>query len=159
MVTSTTLKDQLEAKIRAIDELTAGVSDDAASRVPVEGEWCVKEVLSHLAGSETRSFYDGIRLFLEEDTPEYPIVPGDSHFDASREGTSVQELRENVLGQYRQIADLIGGLSEEQLGRKAYMPAFKETPLGDSPTLGLWVGGIVNYHLPSHIEQLQTLCK
>jgi hypothetical protein len=159
MVTSTSLKDQLEAKISAIEQLTSGINDDAAARSPAEGEWCVKEVLSHLAGSETRSFYDGIRSFLEEDTPEYPIVPGESYFEGGRESASVQELRQSVIGQYRQIAELIGGLSEEQLGRKAHMPGFKETPLGDSPTLGLWVGGIINYHLPSHIEQLQALCK
>jgi hypothetical protein len=158
MVTSTSLKDHLEAKIQTIERLTNGISDEAASQEPADGEWCVKEVLSHLAGSEMRSFYDGIKLFLDEDTPQYDLTPGESFYDL-RQDASVDELRQSVLGQYRQIAETVGGLTDVQLERTAHMPSFKETPLGEYPTLGLWVGAIVNFHLPAHIEQLEGLCK
>jgi hypothetical protein len=159
VVTTPSLKDQLEERIRTIEELTAGVSDEQAGQAPAEGEWCVKEVLSHLAGSEALSFREGIIAFLQQDTPEYDITPGESYFGPDRANASVSDLRDSVLTQYRQIGEAIGGLTEDQLGRKAHMPAFKDTPLTEYPTLGLWVGGIVNYHLPAHIEQLQSLCK
>jgi hypothetical protein len=159
MVTSASLKDQLAERVRTIEQLTAGLSDGEAGQAPSEGEWCVKEVLSHLAGSETKSFYDGIKAFLDEDTPEYEVTPGQSYLDSDRSGLTVAELRSRVIDEYSRIGELLGGLSEEQLNRKAHMPAFKETPLGEYPALSLWASAMVNYHLPDHIAQLQTLCK
>jgi hypothetical protein len=158
MVTSASLKEQLEERLRTIEQLTASLSEEQAAQAP-EGEWCVKEVLSHLAGEETETFYDGIRRFLDEDTPEYRITPGDSYFAGGRANASVAELARHVIEQYRRVGEIVGSLTEEQLARKAHLPAFKETPLGEYPALGVWVAGIINYHLPSHIEQLQALCK
>lgn len=145
--------------MRAIEQLTTGVSEEAAGQAQAEGEWCVKEVLSHLAGSETKSFYDGIKSFLDEDTPEYNLTPGESFFDESRKTAALADLRSSVLDQYGRIGELLGGLSEEQLQRKAHTPGFKETPLGEYPTLANWASGLINYHLPDHINQLQSLCK
>lgn len=159
MVTSASLKDQLREKIRTIEELTSGVSDDQAVKSPAEGEWCVKEVLSHLAGPETQSFYDGIKAFVEQDTPRYDLTPGQSFFDSAREGASVAELRTSFIDQYNRIGDLLGGLSEEQLSRTAHTPNFKETPLGEYPTLGSWANALINYHLSDHIAQIQSLCQ
>lgn len=159
MVSPTSLKDQIEEKVRAIEQLTAGISDDEAAKAPAEGEWCVKEVLSHLAGSETRSFYDGIRSFLDQDTPELPITPGDNYLTPAREGAGVQELRQNVIDQYPRIGDLFANLTPDQLTRTAHMPGFKDTPLGEYPALQLSAGAIINFHLPAHIEQLQNLCR
>jgi len=159
MVTSASLKDQLQEKIRTIEELTSGVSNEQAGKAPAEGEWCVKEVLSHLAGPETQSFYDGIRAFIEQDTPRYDLTPGQSFFDSAREGASVAELRTSVIDQYSRIGDLLGGLSEEQLLRTAHTPNFKETPLGEYPTLGTWAAALINYHLSDHIAQIQSLCQ
>lgn len=158
MVTSTSLKDQLEAQIQTIEQLTGSVSEEAAATPAAEGEWCVKEVLSHLAGSEAKSVYEGIKAFLDEDTPEYDLRPGESYYE-SRADASIADLRSSVISQYRELASLLGTLTDEQLQRTAHMPAFKETPLGEYPNLGLWASGIVNYHLPSHIEQLQAICK
>jgi len=159
MVTSASLKEQLQERIRTIEQLTSDVSNEQASESPAEGEWCVKEVLSHLAGPETRSFYDGIKTFIDQDTPTYDLTPGQSHFDSARQDASVAELRTSVIDQYNQIGDLLGGLSEQQLTRTAHMPSFKETPLGENPTLGSWAAGLINYHLPDHIAQLQSLCE
>ncbi len=159
MVTSASLKDQLEERIRAIEELTSGVSAEQAGKAPAEGEWCIKEVLSHLAGPETQSFYDGIRSFVDEDTPAYDLTPGQSYFGSAREAASVAELRTSVIDQYKRIGDLLGSLSDEQLSRTAHTPEFKETPLGEYPTLGAWSAGLINYHLPDHIAQLQSLCQ
>lgn len=159
MVTSASLKDQLQERIRTIEQLTSDVSNEKAGEAPAEGEWCVKEVLSHLAGAETRSFYDGIKTFIDQDNPTYDMTPGQSHFDSARQDASVSELRTSVIDQYNQIGDLLGGLSDEQLTRTAHMPGFKETPLGEYPTLGSWAAGLINYHLPDHIARLQNLCE
>ena len=159
MVSSASLKDELQERIRTIEELTSGVSNEQAGKAPAEGEWCVKEVLSHLAGPETQSFYDGIKAFVEQDTPTYDLTPGQSFFDSKREGASIAELRTSVIDQYNRIGDLLGSLSEEQLSRTAHTPNFKETPLGEYPTLGSWANALINYHLPDHIAQLQNLCQ
>ena len=159
MVTSASLKEQLQERIRTIEQLTSDVSNEQAAEAPAEGEWCVKEVLSHLAGAETRSFYDGINAFVEQDTPTLELTPGQSYFDSTRQDASVAALRTSVIDQYNQIGDLLGGLSDEQLTRTAHMPGFKETPLGENPTLGSWAAGLINYHLPDHIAQLQSLCE
>ena len=159
MVTSASLKARLEEQIRTIEELTSGVSEEQAGKAPAEGEWCVKEVLSHLAGPETQSFYDGIKAFVDQDTPAYDLTPGQSHFDSARQGASVAELRTSVIDQYKRVGDLLSGLSEEQLSRTAHMPNFKKTPIGEYPTLGSWADVLINYHLSDHINQIQRLCR
>ena len=159
MVTSASLKDQLQEKIRAIEELTSAVSAEQAGKAPAEGEWCIKEVLSHLAGPETQSFYDGIKAFVEEDTPAYDLTPGQSYFDSAREAASVAELRTSVIDQYNRIGDLLGSFSGDQLNRTAPTPQFKDTPIGEYPTLGAWSAALINYHLSDHIGQLQSLCQ
>ncbi len=159
MVTSASLKEQLQERIRTIEQLTSDVSNEQAGEAPAEGEWCVKEVLSHLAGDETRSFYDGIKAFVDEDTPTYDLTPGDSYFDSAREGASIGELRTSVVDQYGRIGDLLGSLSEEQLTRTAHTPQFKDTPIGEYPTLGAWSAALINYHLSDHIAQIQSLCQ
>ena len=159
MVTSASLKDQLQEKIRAIEELTAGVSAEQAAKAPAEGEWCIKEVLSHLAGPESQSFYDGIKAFVDEDTPTYDLTPGQSYFDSAREGASVAELRTSVIDQYSRIGDLLGSLSDDQLTRTAHTPQFKDTPIGEYPTLGAFSAALINYHLSDHIAQIQSLCQ
>ena len=159
MVTSASLRDQLQERIRDIEQLTSAVSDDQAGTAPAEGEWCVKEVLSHLAGPETQSFYDGIKAFVDEDTPTYDLTPGQSYFGSAREGASVVELRTSVIDQYSRIGDLLGSLCDEQLTRTAHTPQFKDTPIGEYPTLGAFSAALINYHLPDHIAQLQNLCE
>jgi hypothetical protein len=157
MASSASLKGQLDEKIREIEQAVSGISDEKASAAPA-GEWCVKEVLSHLSGPETESFYDGVKRFLDEDTPEINLAPGDSYFGATRSNARADQLLADVMRQYRQVAEFVAGLSDDQLARKAQMPAFKETPLGEYPSLGLWVGAIINFHLAGHVQQLQQLC-
>ena len=68
----------------------------------------------------------------------------------------MSELVTKIETDYGAIGTFIAGLSDEQLGRKAHVPFLKETPLGEYPTLGQWVGAVINYHLPDHINQLRT---
>ncbi len=157
MVSATSLQAQMEQKVREIKDVVAGISDEQASRQPASGEWCVKEVLSHLTGSETASFRDGLNRFLEEDTPEMDLTPGQSYYGPQREQASVSELLSGVEQQYGEIGKFLAGLSEEQLARKAHIAFLKETPLGEYPTLAQWASAIMNFHLNEHINQLRNL--
>lgn len=151
------LSDQLEAKVQEIENLVSGMSEEDAAKPPAQGEWCAKEVLSHLSGPEAESFFAGVKRFLEEDTPAIDLTPGENYFEDKRKGAPVKQLLGDVSSQYREMARWVGGLSDEQLARKAHMPAFKETSLGEYPTLQLWMGAIINFHLNAHVQQLQAL--
>ena len=159
MVSATSLQAQMEQKVREIKDALSGISDEQASRRPAPGEWCVKEVLSHLSGSETASFRDGMNIFLDEDTPEMDLTPGDSYYSPQREKLSFSELLSKVNDQYSGIGEFLAGLSEEQLARKAHIAFLKETPLGEYPTLAQWASAIMNFHLNEHINQLRNLRK
>jgi uncharacterized damage-inducible protein DinB len=157
-MTAATLQDQLNEKISEIHNLVAPISDEQASRTPAAGEWCVKEVLSHLSGDVQTGFVAGFKRFVEEETPVIDVVPGITFYE-QRQGKSVRDLLSEVESQYKQIGQFVGGLSQEQLDRKANIPLLKETPIGEYPTLALWTTAMVNYHLAGHVTQLQQLCK
>jgi hypothetical protein len=153
------LKSVLEAKVQEIRDIVAKVDEEKAAREPAPGEWCVKEVLSHLAGGESRDFVKDIKQFLEEETPRIDVHPGVSFYDDARKSKTASELLSEIESIYGQIGEYIGNLSDEQVGRKANVPLFKETPLGEYPTLAQWIGVLVNFHMNAHVQQLRDLCR
>ena len=159
MVTAASLKDQMSQKVRELHEAVSGLSEEKASQRPAEGEWCAKEVLSHLTGEEMDTFYADLKRFLEEDTPALDVIPGQAHFDDERKSWSTQALLGAVEKQYNEIGTFLAGLSDEQLNRKGHVPLLKETPIGEYPTLGQWAGALINFHLNDHVQQLQSLAK
>jgi hypothetical protein len=111
-------------------------------------------MLSHLMGDEGESFVTGLRRFVDEDTPLIGVVAGLPYYTPARQAMSLSELRTGVWRQYQEVADFIGSLSDEQLGRKGRVPLLKDTPIGEQPTLGQWAGAIINFHLTDHIGQM-----
>jgi hypothetical protein len=154
VVTTQSLQRQLEDKVQQIEDAV-----EHAGKAPAPGEWSAREVLTHLAGAEAQTFYEGCQKFVAEDTPRLDITPGDAYMSDSRKEATIDELLAAVVGQYRELSKWVGSLSEADLARTAQLPAFKDTPLGEYPSLGLWIGGIINFHLPDHIQQLQALRK
>lgn len=150
------LKAQFNAKTDEIEKLVADLNEEAASKSPADGEWCIREVLTHLSGDADQTFHDGLKRFVQEETPDLGLTPGQSYLNG-RENVPINDLAKDVVAQYRQIADWAGTLTDEQLGRTARIPFLKETPLGETPTLQIWLGAMLNFHLPQHIEQLQKL--
>jgi hypothetical protein len=59
--------------------------------------------------------------------------------------------------EYTDIADLTATLTDVQLARKAHIPLFKETPMGEYPTLAMWIDGIAGYHLSFHIDHMKGI--
>ena len=153
---ATSLRGALEEKMKELGEALEGMNEEDAARRPADGEWCCKEMLSHLMGDEGESFVTGLRRFVDEDTPLIGVVAGLPYYTPARQAMSLSELRAGVWRQYEEVADFIGGLSDEQLGRKGRVPLLKETPIGEQPTLGQWAGAIINFHLMDHVNQIRN---
>ena len=158
MVASQSLQDQLATKVNEVVSLVEGLDDSAASKSPREGEWCAKEVLSHLIGPELGAWKGWVESIATEDTPTIDLTPGISYYEPRR-SFSVGELIEQFKTEYGALGDYFAGLSEDQLSRKAHVPLFKETPLGEYPTLDQFAGGIINFHMADHVQQLRSLCE
>ena len=144
---ATSLRDALEQKMKELGETLEGMDEEDAARRPADGEWSCKEMLSHLMGDEGESFASGLHRFLDEDTPLIGVVAGLPYYSPA-EG----KLKPGV--RIKEVADFIGSLSDEQLGRKGRVPLLKDTPIGEQPTLGQWAGAIINFHLTDHIGQM-----
>lgn len=157
MVSGPSLQQQIDQKVEEIRLAMAGLSEEQASRAPAPGEWSAKVVLSHLAGEEHTSVMERYERCLKEDTPELEITPGQSAYSPTRERASVKELLSMVEKQYGELGKFLGGLNDEQLSRKAHVPFLKETPLGEYPTLAMLAGGLINFHLSDHVNQLRNL--
>jgi hypothetical protein len=153
---NTSLKTLLEQRADEIEQITAGLSEEQASRKPAQSEWCARDVLTHLLGSEARSFADGVRQFLDDDAV-LDLTPGDPYQTAAREKMTAQQLAAGVTRQIRQIADFVGTLTAEQLQRTAHVPFLKDYGINDHPTLETWAGMMANMHLRGHVDQLRSL--
>ncbi len=140
-----------------LGEALKGMTEEDAGTRAADGEWCCKELLSHLMGDEGESFVTGLRRFVDEDTPLIGVVAGLPYYTPARQAMSLSELRAGVWRQYQEVADFIGSLSDEQLGRKGRVPLLKETPIGEQPTLGQWAGAIINFHLMDHVGQMRKV--
>lgn len=159
MVSGPTLQQQVSQKVQEIKQAVAGLSEDKAAKQPADGEWCVKEVLSHLTGEENAVMMYQLNRILEEDTPTLTLIPGVSAYTDERKNAPLSQLLSTVEAQYSDLGKLFAGMSEEQLSRKAHIPFLKESPLGEYPTLGQWAMGIINFHLADHVSQISTLAK
>lgn len=158
MVTAQGLHEQLAEKVNEIKSIISGIDDDAATKKPAAQEWCVNEVLSHLIGEELGRWKARIETFVREDTPLIDITPGISYVE-TRSEKSTGELLADVESTYGEFGTYLAGLSEEQLNRKAQVPLFKETSLGEYPTLAQFAAGVINYHIEDHVQQLRSLCQ
>jgi hypothetical protein len=149
------LSAQLSAKVQEVTEAVSGLSEEEAAKPRAEGEWCAKQVLSHLCGDDDALSMYEFQRFLDEDTPPLGIVPG--RYGDQRKDATVPELVSKIESDYAEIGAFFAGLNDEQLGRKAHVAFLKDTPLGEYPTLGQWAGAVINFHLVDHINQLRAL--
>ncbi len=150
------LADGIRQKIEEMKNLCKGISEETASRAP-ENRWSPKQIISHLCGSEGVGHMPALRLILEQDTPLIEIKAEDPFFTGKRAGMSMGELMSEFEKEYSQIAAFVEGLSAEQLRRKAHIPLFKESPLGEYPTLAEFVGGLSQFHMDFHIKHMREI--
>ncbi|HEV8574731.1 MAG TPA: DinB family protein, partial [Dehalococcoidia bacterium] len=150
------LQQQLDQKVQEIKQAVSSIDEQKAAKPPAEGEWCAKEVLSHVSGEDGSDAVSRYRRILEEDTPLLEIHPGISYYEG-REKASVGELLARIENQYGELGAFLAGLNEEQLNRKAHVPLLRETPIGEYPTLSQQAMGLIHYHLNDHVNQLGNL--
>lgn len=152
----TRLADGIRQNVEEMNRLCKGLSEETASRAP-EGRWSPKQIISHLCGPEGVGLLSALRLILDQETPLIEMKAEDPFFTGKRTGMTMSELVAEFNKEYIQIADLVTGLSEAQLQRKARIPMLKETELGEYPTLASFVDGLTDYHLDFHIKHMQEI--
>lgn len=150
------LAQLIQSKIGEIMDLCRGLSEETAAQVP-SGRWSPKEIISHLIGPEDSGFLPIIKLALVQDVPRLDIKPEDPFFTDKRAAMSMKELLALCEKGYSDTADLIAGLSDEQLKRKLYVPLFKDLPLTDHPSLAAFISGVAGYHLEFHIKHMKEI--
>ena len=150
------LANSIRQKVEEMNRLCKGLSEQNASRAP-EGRWSPKQIISHLCGPEGVGHLPALGLILEQETPLIDLKAEDPFFTGKRTGMTMSELLAEFNKEYLQIADFVTGLSEAQLQRKARVPLFRESELGEYPTLAGFVGGLTDYHLDFHIKHMQEI--
>ena len=152
-------KDLSQIVLKKTEEFTKlceGIDEGTASKAP-NGRWSPKEIVSHLCGPKEGGLLFAIKAFVEQDTPELPLHPGDSFFSDERVRMPFSALLAQFQKQYREAAAFVAGLSPEQLGRKARIPALKESPLGEYPTLAVFIQGIAEHHIGYHVDHMREI--
>jgi len=146
----------IQEKIGELKDLCKGIDEGTASRSP-EGRWTPKQILSHLCGPEGKGFIASIRAFLEQDTPRLDIDPENPFYTEKRARMTMVQLLAELDGEYSRIADLTVPLTDDQLARKAHIPLLKDTPMGEYPTLAMWIQAIAEYHVGFHIDHMREI--
>jgi hypothetical protein len=146
----------LDNKVAAFKAVCKDIDETIASRAP-EGRWTPKEIVSHLCGPEGIGFLNGIKRFIEEDTPRIDIIPEQTFMTDRRAGLSFPVLLKEFEEEHRRVDDYIATLTDEQLARKARIPLLKDSPLGEYPTLAVWVQAIADFHIAFHIDHLKEI--
>ena len=150
------LSKVVRQKMEEMKKLCEGLDEKTASRAP-SGRWSPKQILSHVCGPDGVGLIPAIQTILQLDTPRLDLDPGNPFFTERRSGMTVTELLKEFEGEYIRMADLVAGVSDEQLARKAHVPAFKETPMGEYLTLATWVTALAERHIGFHIDHMREI--
>ncbi len=144
---------------RKVDEFllaSRDIDEGRAGRAPA-GRWTPKEIASHLCGPEGVGIIPPVKAYLEQDTPLLDLVIEDPFYTGKRPDMSLTALLAEFESEYDRLIEVVKGLSPEQLERKARIPVFKETPLGEYPTLRDYLGVIADFHLGFHTQHLKEV--
>lgn len=152
------LARNIRQKVDEFKQICQGIDESLAGRAPA-GRWSPKQIVSHLCGMEGAGLMPMVRAILEQDTPVLDIEAENPFFTGKRTSMTLAELLSEFEREYGRLAEVIGELSLEQLKRKAHVPLFKETPLGEYPTIAGLIGGLAEYHVGFHTNHMREILK
>lgn len=155
-ITGENLAGLVRQKMREFINLSNDLKEGDASRAP-EGRWSPKQIVSHLTGPDGIGYLPMLKAILDQDTPRFDFQAEDPFDTTRRAGLTLAQLLEEFEAEYTRVADLMAGLSPDQLNRRAHIPLFKETPLGEYPTLAGLVVGLVDFHVGFHRDHLKEV--
>jgi len=150
------LSQIIHRKMEELKKLCEKVDEATASRAPA-GRWSPKEILSHVCGPDGVGFFPSIQTILDKETPRLDIKPEDPFFTEKRRRMTMKELLAEFDKEYEHLAQVAKGLSEDQLKRKAHIPMLKDSPIGEYPTLAVWISAIGEHHLGMHIDHMKEI--
>ncbi len=139
-------------------KLCEGLDEGIANTAPGD-RWSPKQIVSHLCGPEGAGFMPTFRAILDQDDPRLDIEVENPFFTGKRTSMTFAELLADFDREYGRMADLVEGLSGEQLGRKADIPILKESPLGEHTTLAGWIEALSEYHMVFHINHMKEVLR
>jgi len=150
------LAEIIRRRVNELSRLCDGLDEAVASRAP-KGRWSPKEIISHMSGREGAGLAAALERFLKEDTPLLELEAANPFFTGKRQQMTMAELLSGMKREYERTAELVSTLSAEQLARKAHVPLFKETPVGEYPTLSAFVRALAEHHVGFHIDHMKEI--
>jgi len=146
----------IRAKTEEMKKVCEAMTEETASEAP-QGRWSPKQIISHISGPDGIGLMPAITLILEQDIPRVDLVAEDPFFTDRRSRLSMTDLLSEFEQEYHRIADFLANASEDQLRRKAHIPLFKDTPLGEYPTLAAFIGALGEWHMEFHLNHMKEV--
>src|SRR3990172_4503928 len=143
------LVERLNSHTEALRREVSGLSEDALTRRPKEGEWSIKEVVGHLC-DVSRILHQRLHMMIKLEEPRLP-------------GYDAEELAQLRDAQSAKIEDLLAEFASqraETVGMLADLVHWNWARPGRHPTLGrisirqqvdLWLE-----HEEEHLAQIQS---
>ncbi len=150
------LSQAIRDKAAEFKKVCAGIDEKRASMAP-EGRWSPKQIVSHLCGPDGVGMVAALRAFVEQDSPRLDLEPANPFFSDRRSRMTFAELLAEFEKEYERVVQFVAGLSEQQLNRKAHIPALKDSPMGEYPTLEAFLQMIVENHLAFHTDHMREI--
>lgn len=154
----TQLAKNIRQKVEEFKEFCQGLDENRAGLAPA-GRWSPKQIVSHLCGPVGTGILPPIMAILEQDIPLLDIEIENPFFSGKRTSMTLTELLAEFEREYDRLAEVVKGLTMKQLERKAHTPIFKDTPLGEYPTLADLISGLSVFHLGFHLEHMKEILK